>query len=282
MTPQQFIDKWQTSELKESAAAQSHFNDLCSLLGIDDPATTDPKGEWFTFEKGASKTAGGEGWADVWRKSCFAWEYKGKKKDLDRAFAQLQQYAIALENPPLLIVSDMARFRIHTNWTNTVQKVHEFGIEDLRNAATRDLLPDAFDNPERFKPEKTGQRLTEDAAKEFAALARRLRDRGHNGQTVAHFVNCRVFCLFAEDVDFLPNKMFQRMLEPCRANLLDFEGHARTLFTAMKGAAPSVSSASNDSTVGSSMATPPFPSTRKTWTTCAQPPRSTGRRSTPP
>jgi len=26
---------------------------------------------------------------------------------------------LALENPPLLIVSDMLRFRIRTNWTNS-------------------------------------------------------------------------------------------------------------------------------------------------------------------
>ncbi|WP_265502889.1 type IIL restriction-modification enzyme MmeI [Paracoccus beibuensis] len=121
MTPQEFINKWRNVELKERSASQSHFNDLCRMLGLEDPISADPKGEWFTFEKGASKTSGGEGWADVWRRNCFAWEYQGKRKDLDRAFAQLQQYAIALENPPLLIVSDMDRIRIHTNWTNTVQ-----------------------------------------------------------------------------------------------------------------------------------------------------------------
>lgn len=41
-----------------------------------------------------------------------------RKKDLDRAFTQLQQNAVALENPPLLIVSDMTCSRIQTNWIN--------------------------------------------------------------------------------------------------------------------------------------------------------------------
>ena len=54
---------------------------------------------------------------------CFAWEYKRKHANLDKAFQQLRQYALALENPPLLIVSDMARFRITTNWTNSVSVV---------------------------------------------------------------------------------------------------------------------------------------------------------------
>lgn len=65
MTPHDFLSKWRNAELKERSASQSHFNDLCRLLGIEDPISADPKGEWFTFEKGATKTSGGEGWADV-------------------------------------------------------------------------------------------------------------------------------------------------------------------------------------------------------------------------
>ncbi len=99
MSPGEFIKKWRLVELNERSASQSHFDDLCRLLEIPVPSAADPTGEWFTFEKGASKSTGGEGWADVWRKGCFAWEYKAKKKDLDKAFSQLQQYAIALEKP---------------------------------------------------------------------------------------------------------------------------------------------------------------------------------------
>lgn len=160
MTPNMFIAKWRNVELKERTASQTHFLDLCRLLEIEDPVSADPKGEWFTFEKGASKTTGGEGWADVWRKGCFAWEYKGKNKDLDKAFTQLLQYSIALENPPLLIVSDMDQFRIHTNWTNTVQVVHKIALEDLADAAKRDMLRNAFTNPDALKPAKTRQMLT--------------------------------------------------------------------------------------------------------------------------
>ncbi|MQB34745.1 class I SAM-dependent DNA methyltransferase [Rhizobium rhizogenes] len=233
MRPVEFIEKWRHVELKERTASHSHFIDLCHLLDIEDPITADPKGEWFTFEKGASKTTGGEGWADVWRKGCFAWEYKGKRKDLDKAFAQLLQYAIALENPPLLIVSDMDQIRINTNWTNTVQKVYKIALEDLTDAANRDLLRHAFIDPERLKPAKTRQVLTEEAARKFATLAERLRQRGYEPHVVAHFVNRLVFCMFAEDVQLLPNKMFERMLANCHNNPGDFETDASTLFAAM-------------------------------------------------
>ena len=89
ISAQEFVDKWRHATLKESAAAQQHFCDLCRLVGHPTPAEVDPKGEWFTFEAGASKTSGGQGWADVWKKRFFAWEYKGKHKDLDTAYEQL-------------------------------------------------------------------------------------------------------------------------------------------------------------------------------------------------
>ncbi len=233
LTPQDFIAKWKSVELKERSASQSHFNDLCRLLDIDEPTTADHNGEWFTFEKGASKTSGGKGWADVWRKDCFAWEYKGKRKNLKAAFDQLLRYSVALDHPPLLIVSDMDQILIHTNWTNTVQEIYTLTLDDLLDGGKRDLLKNAFVDPERLKPEKTRQVLTEDAAKKFSSLAQRLRDRGHDAQTVAHFVNRLVFCLFAEDVVLLPNKMFQRVLEHSLSAPEEFQENAELLFAAM-------------------------------------------------
>ena len=233
MTPNEFIAKWHASELKESSAAQEHFIDLCRLLGEQTPAEADPKGDHYCFERGALKDSGGGGWADVWKRHCFAWEYKGKHANLDAAFDQLRQYALALENPPLLIVSDMRRFRIRTNWTNSVSKTHEFGLDDLADAAVRDKLKWAMSDPERLRPGETRQTLTERAAETFAQLAQSLRDQGHAPQEVAHFVNRLVFCMFAEDVGLLPNAMFTRMLEHARQRPEAFATLARDLFGAM-------------------------------------------------
>ena len=233
MTPQEFIAKWHASELKERSAAQEHFIDLCRLLSEPTPAEADPKGDHYCFERGALKDSGGGGWADVWKRHCFAWEYKGKHADLDAAFDQLRQYALALENPPLLIVSDMRRFRIRTNWTNSVSKTHEFGLDDLADAAVRDKLKWAMSDPERLRPGETRQTLTERAAETFAQLAQSLRVQGHAPQEVAHFVNRLVFCMFAEDVGLLPNSMFNRMLEHARQQPDAFATLARDLFGAM-------------------------------------------------
>jgi len=124
MTPQDFIRKWKANTRAERAAVQEHFIDLCALLNEPTP-NTDPTGATYAFEKGATKATGGEGWADVWKRACFGWEYKGKHKDLEAAHRQLLLYAGALENPPLLITSDIERIVIRTNWTNAISARHE-------------------------------------------------------------------------------------------------------------------------------------------------------------
>ena len=233
MTPYDFIAKWRASALKERSAAQEHFIDLCRLLDEPTPAEADPTGEAYCFERGARKDTGGDGWADVWKRHHFAWEYKGKRADLDAAFGQLRLYALALENPPLLIVSDMLRFRIRTNWTNSVSKTYEFGLDDLTDAATRNKLKWAFSDPERLRPGETRQSLTERAAASFATVAQGLRERGHDPHLVAHFVNRLVFCMFADDVGLLPGHMFTRMLRQARRTPENFTDLAGALFRVM-------------------------------------------------
>lgn len=233
MTADRFIAKWRAAELKERSAAQEHFIDLCRLLDEPTPAEADPSGTFYAFERGASKTTGGDGWADVWKRGHFGWEYKGKRKDLNAAFVQLQQYALALENPPLLVTCDLERFVIRTNWTNTVSQTHELSLDDLRDADTRAKLKWVLSDPERLRPGTTREALTGKAAAEFAALARALRERGHEPEDVAHFINRLVFCMFAEDVGLLPNDMFSRMLAAA-AQGGDFAALAGALFGAMR------------------------------------------------
>jgi hypothetical protein len=78
LTLPEFIARWQTATLSERSAAQSHFIDLCEVLGQPRPAAADQAGAFYTFEKGVTKTSGGQGFADVWLRGHFAWEYKGR------------------------------------------------------------------------------------------------------------------------------------------------------------------------------------------------------------
>jgi len=236
-----FVAKWRRSTLTERSAAQEHFLDLCALLGEPTPATADPDGSFYTFEKGARKTAGGGGWADVWKRGYFGWEYKGKRKDLAAAYQQLLQYREDLENPPLLIVCDLNRCEVHTNFTGTVKQVYAFDLADLqRNEPTPtcvlpplEVLRAAFTHPDLLRPNRTTAGVTEDAAREFAALAESLRRRGEDPEATAHFLMRLLFCLFAEDIGLLPARLFTTLIERTRTRPADFAARLGLLFAAM-------------------------------------------------
>src|SRR2546422_842187 len=141
-------------------------------------AEVDSKGLWYTFEKGVAKTAGGKGFADVWQQGKFGWEYKGKHKSLTAAYQQLLQYREALENPPLLVVCDLNRFEVHTNFTGTAKRVYAFNLDGLAEPANLDVLRKLFTDPDALRPGQTTAAVTEEAAARFGALADGLRGRG--------------------------------------------------------------------------------------------------------
>ncbi len=235
MTPRAFVDKWAAASAKESAAAQEHFLDLCRLVGHPTPMEADPEGRTFCFEAGATKQSGGQGWADVWKRGFFAWEYKGQHADLDKAYDQLLQYREALENPPLLVVSDMATIRIHTNFTNTVKQVYELTLEDVLDPAKRRILHDLFFNPEGLRARQTPAQVTERAAEEFGRLAEQLYAYGGADSTqVAHFLIRLLFCLFAEDAGLLPEALFSKLIEATRGQSKAFQAQLQQLFAAMR------------------------------------------------
>lgn len=231
--PAAFIAKWSKASLSERASYQQHFLDLCALVGHPTPAALDGAGESFAFEKGAAKQDGGDGFADVWKRGFFAIEYKGKHKNLGRAYDQLLQYREALENPPLLVVCDTDRIIIHTNFTGTAKRVHEITLENLDKPQSLKVLNSLFFEPERLRPGVTSQSITEEAAARLGEIALSLRDRGFPPQTVAQFIDRTVFCLFAEDTQLLPSKVFTSLLEKTRHDTSRFAKLLSQLFTAM-------------------------------------------------
>jgi hypothetical protein len=232
MTPEEFIAKWRGTTRTERSAAQEHFLDLCALLGVPKPGNVDRHGTEYTFEKSTRKIGDTAGFADVWKRHCFAWEYKGNRRNLVEAYAQLKQYADALENPPLLIVSDMQEIRVHTNFTNAIAQQHVIPLAELRSVEARELLRNCFLHPERLLPTQTRESVTAQAAANFANIAVLLR-RHDDERRVAHFINKLVFCLFAEDIDLLPDRVFADILDESVKRPDDLERMLRELFRAM-------------------------------------------------
>jgi hypothetical protein len=231
LTPQAFVAKWRGDTRKERSVSQEHFIDLCRLIGHDTPGES--RDGSLAFEEGASKQRGGQGWADVWKKGHFAWEYKGPHADLDKAYGQLLQYRESLENPPLLVVSDIQQIVIHTNFTNTVKQTTKLTLDDLLTPAGQQRLRDLFYDPNAFKVAKTSEDVTKEAAAEFAKLATQLRKWGEEPHRIAHFLIQLLFCLFAEDIGLLPGGLFSRLLERARTRPTAFAAQLRQLFDVM-------------------------------------------------
>jgi type II restriction/modification system DNA methylase subunit YeeA len=238
MTPSEFKRKWAKYTGKETAAYQEHFNDLCALLGQESPVTADPTGsESFCFQKRVLKDAElfafddvgrvaeepdqERGFADVWKRGCFAWEYKGKKKNLDEAYHQLLRYRESLLNPPLLVVCDFDRYIVRTNFNGTVQETKEFTNAQIEEPWILSLLRAVFADPEFLKPQRTTAEVTEKLAQQIGEVARSLQKREsvelidaksrrehsvaqRKNLRIARFLNRIVFCFFAEDTGLLP------------------------------------------------------------------------------
>ncbi len=200
LTVAEFVRRWKiASQQTERQVYQQHFLDLGELLKEPKPAEHDPTGETYCFERHVSKTKGGKGFADVWKRGHFAWEYKGRHKDLRAAYVQLQDYRVDLLNPPLLVVSDLDLIRVHTNFPNTQERVYEFNLDDLKNeqATAKSVLPPLdilraiFGDYNVLRPDATAARVTEEAARKFLDLAKRLEIEGRtekpSKEQIAHF-----------------------------------------------------------------------------------------------
>jgi type II restriction/modification system DNA methylase subunit YeeA len=230
MTPEAFIAHWKNNATTERAGAQQHFSDLCDLLGVDKPRDPDN----YCFERGAGKSSGGNGWADVWKRGHFGWENKKPGRDLGAALKQLTDYALQLENPPLLVVCDREHIIIHTAFTGYPDEPRTIHIEQLVEPEARQILKWVFTDPEKLRPEKSTAAITAQAAGQFAQLAAAMRGRGQEGQKVAHFLVQCLFCMFAEDEALLPLGIFTELLKNAGNDADKAARRIEKLFTAMQ------------------------------------------------
>jgi len=236
LTPAAFAKKWHGVTTTEKAASQEHFIDLCRMLGEPTPHEADPTGQQYAFERRVEKAGGGDGFADVWKRDFFAWEYKGKKKDLKAAYVQLLAYKDDLGNPPVLVVSDLDRIQVHTNFTGLSPVVKVVTLDDLAADDPSDalaLLRHVFIAPEELRPRIEPAQITEKAARHFAEIAQSLRARGHDPEEVARFLDRILFCLFAEDAGLLPRGIFSRLSQASKGRSDVFSNALGELFAKM-------------------------------------------------
>ena len=186
----------------------------------------------------------------MWKKGCFGWEYKGKKKNLDEAYKQLLRYREALLNPPLLVVCDFDRYIIRTNFNGTVQETYEFTNDQIDRPENLRILRALFEDPDFLKPQRTTAQVTKTLAEKFAQVARSLQKREsaeladahtraevnvaqRKNLRIARFLNRLIFCFFAEDTGLLPKNLFSDLAKTALDDPHQFSQALESLFRTM-------------------------------------------------
>ena len=169
-------------------------------------------------------------------------EYKAadKYQDLNAAYQQLLQYRENLNNPPLLVVTDINHWEIHSNFPNTQKRVYAFSHNEIaNNPEVMGWLRDMFRAPERLHPRLNTEQVTKEAAQVFRLIADNMREWEAEPRRIAFFLTKLVFCLFAEDVGLLPTAVnsptgiFTHIIEESRGKPGVFKQYVQNLFIAM-------------------------------------------------
>jgi len=197
---------------------QEHFID-CAGCSASRPHEADPIGATYAFEKRVSKAAGGDGFADVWKRDCFAWEYKGRTKDLKAAY---------VSSSTTRTTSAIRRFS--SSATPAHRDPHELhrSLPVLTTITLDDLAADdpsealatlraLFADPEALRPHILPAR-SPSSRRATSRRSPRASARAATTRAVAHVLDRILFCLFAEDAGRWPagHPVDPRWREPAR------------------------------------------------------------------
>jgi hypothetical protein len=143
---------------------------------------------------------------------------------------QAEQYARALPEshgwPPFILVADVGHaIEVFADFSGQGKNYRQFPdrggyriyLDDLRRAEVRARLVAIWTDPQALDPARRAATVTRDIAGRLARVSKRLEDRGHDAEAVAHFLMRCLFTMFAEDTGLLERGCFTRLLAETRA-----------------------------------------------------------------
>jgi hypothetical protein len=214
-----FSKEWANAH-REAADAKTFWLRFYECFGIRAESAT-------LYEKAVDKLGGARGFIDSFIPGKLIVEHKSRGKDLDKAFDQAADYALALpeaERPRYIITSDFARIRLYDlkdgkHWETTLKSLpgkagwFSFLLED--------------DAPEIVEESP----INRNAAYAISKLHEGLLDVGFKGRDLEVFLTRLLFCLFADDTGiFGDNGMFRRLVERTREDGKDLGPTLAELF----------------------------------------------------
>ena len=218
-----FVEKWKNAKNEKQESNLFWHSFFIDLLGI-----TDLQAAGIEFEKRViSSKKGTTNYIDVFWKDTFLAEQKSAGKDLDAAEVQAREYVVSLPpalRPPIVIVSDFARFRI---------------VDVLRNQTVEfplTELPNNLDRLEGIVHHKTTSvtrvqvEADQKAAQLMADLYVQLEKNGYEGHDASVFMVRILFCLFADDTRMWKTDTFGNLVRDTNPLGSDLGPRLQSLF----------------------------------------------------
>ena len=161
------------------------------------------------------------------------------------AKAQAEGYARDLpvdhDYPPFLLILDVGnemqvfadfsgQGRNYTQFPD--RKTYRISMDDLLLTDVQARLRAIWMDPASLNPARRSAEVTQDVAERLAIVARRL-ERRHPAEEVAAFLMRCLFTMFAEDVELIPRRSFETLLERLRGNPAGFVPEVAALWQAM-------------------------------------------------
>ncbi len=159
---------------------------------------------------------------------------------------QAEQYARALPTdhgwPPFILVCDVGHaIELFADFSGQGKAYRQFPdragfrlyLDDLRDPAIRERLRQIWLDPHALDPARHAAIVTRDIARRLAEVSKRLEDRGHAAEPVAHFLMRCLFTMFAQRADLLDRGSFTKMLTDAHDDPSSFAPMLEDLWQAM-------------------------------------------------
>jgi hypothetical protein len=165
---------------------------------------------------------------------------------MEKARGQAERYVRALPasepNPPFIVVVDVGHsFELFADFTQAGKaylpfpdpRAFRIRLADLGDEKIRERLRLVWTNPAALDPSRLSADVTREVSAHLAELAKSLEQAGHEPEIVAQFLTRCLFCMFAEDVELLPEHAFSELLNGLPRDATGFQEVMGQLFREM-------------------------------------------------
>ena len=214
---------------REEADAQSFQIEFFNIFGVDRKRVAVFENK-VKLNPNPETAAGSAGYIDLLWKGHILIEMKSPGKDLERAYEQAKNYALALDKkdfPKAILICDFVNFHYY----NLLEDAKQYRFQ----------LPQLLEHIELFgdlagykdiDPFKRWDPVNIEAAVKMGELHKRLQETGYSGHQLELYLVRLMFCLFADDTGiFEPPDIFNRyIIERTSEDGSDLALHIQKIF----------------------------------------------------